>query len=155
MHSDATRRDWKVFTFIYGCVTSIDEKRELPNEKERDFAMRETKGTGGLVDADNDGLDDRLVDSSVTNEVGILAILHRLDRMQLHELEQETLEKMFQDLKERQDVLLEVAKDLERSVHKQISEGQYNTLRMMRKKIRVLNKKYQEIEEEKEKTNNI
>lgn len=117
--------------------------------------MRETKGTGGLVDADNDGLDDRLVDSTVTNEVGILAILHRLDRMQLHELEQETLEKMFKDLKDRQDVLLEVAKDLERSVHKQISEGQYNTLRMMRKKIRVLNKKYQEIEEEKEKLTGI
>ena len=117
--------------------------------------MRETKHVGGLIDADNDGLDDRLIDASVTNEVGILAILHRLDRMQLHELEQETLEKMLKDLQERQDVLLEVAKELERSVHKQISEGRYNTLRMMRKKIRVLNKKYQSIEEEKEKLTGV
>ena len=117
--------------------------------------MRKTKHVGGLVDVDNDGLDDRLIDSSVTNEVGILAILHRLDRMQLHELEQETLEKMLKDLQERQDFLLEVAKEFERSVHKQISEGKYNTLRMMRKKIRILNKRYQGIEEEKEKLTGI
>lgn len=117
--------------------------------------MSQKNESVGLIDSDNDGLDDRLIDNHVRGETGILAILHRLDRMQIHMLPLETLEKMLSDLDERQMILLESAEKLERDVHKQISEGKYNTLRVMRKKIRILNKKYQKIQEDKDKLSGI
>ena len=113
--------------------------------------MKSEHGSDGLLDSDNDGLDDRLIDSKMNHDSGILAILHRLDRMRIHMLPLDTLKKMLFDLEERQRILLESAEQLERNVHKKLSDGEYNTLRIMRKKIRILNKKYVEIQEDKDK----
>ena len=101
-----------------------------------------------LVDADGDGLDDRLVDIRIPQNETIHDVILRLDMIQLRTLPAETLEQMLNNIEQDQNRLLEKARTLERYVHENIVHGKFSILEGMRREVRLLNKEYEGLQEQ-------
>jgi voltage-gated potassium channel len=108
-----------------------------------------------FIDTDHDGLDDRLNSLSIREDETIKDVLHRLDLLQLRTLPEQTLQKMIDDIEKKQQDLLDQARSFERHVHQQIVSGHYDALKKMRKQIRYLHKKFEDLEEERGHLNHV
>lgn len=108
------------------------------------------ESTQDFVDADDDGLDDRLTTQTVQENETIKDVLIRLERIQLRTLPEETIQSMIGDIESDQRELVAKAQEMERHVHQEIVHGRSHILKKLRKSIRILNRRYEQLQEEKE-----
>ena len=104
--------------------------------------------TDELVDLDQDGLDDRLIQVTIGENDTIHDVMKRLDMLQLHMLPVFTLDKMLSNVVAEKQELWKRARRIENSVHEDLVGGNYSALEKMRRKLRLLNKEYQDLEDQ-------
>lgn len=90
-----------------------------------------------IVDADNDGLDDRLYKGPIVNN-SVQDVLNRIDQLHIENLPQDLIHGMLDNMDREQQRLLYVARTKERVVHAELLKGNYQIVTKTRKEIRTL-----------------
>ena len=111
--------------------------------KTPDPVLESSQKDVSLIDENDDGLDDRLINVAIPKNENMQDIIRRLDLLQVRTLPEETLTKMLSELELSQQKLIKKARSLERFVHKELIDGSYGTLQKMRRELRFLNKEYE------------
>lgn len=89
------------------------------------------------VDADNDGLDDRLYDGpSTTNSVQ--DVLNRIGQLSIENLPEDLIFRMLDNMRLERNELIEMAREKEHLVHKELLKGNYHIVAKTRRALRVL-----------------
>ena len=87
-----------------------------------------------LIDLDQDGLDDRLIQVKIGDDDTIRDVLDRLNMLQLHMLPVDTLDQMIKNVEDEKKELWNKARAIENSVHEDLVQGNYSALGKMRRK---------------------
>lgn len=100
-----------------------------------------------IVDSDNDGLDDRLIEGSSTT-TSIRDVLNRIEHLQIENIPEKILLRMQSNLEEKKNNLLEEATKMERTLHVLLLQGDYHALAETRKSLRWYKQKTDELSSE-------
>ena len=102
--------------------------------------------TEQVLDLDNDGLDDRLHRGSHQPK-SVQDVLNRIDKMHMEDLPEHILQKMLANMQSELNQIVEQAKEVERIVHKEVVQGNYQIVSTTRKELLMLKREHRQIEE--------
>ena len=99
-----------------------------------------------MIDSDNDGLDDRLVDDG-TPARNVQEVISRVNNIHIQRLNVSFLWLIKNTLEKEKEDLLQKALCMERQAHDKLIRGDYHVLSQTRKNLRLLKKKQDELTE--------
>ena len=88
-----------------------------------------------IIDSDNDGLDDRLIEGN-SKTASIRDILNRIEHLHIENIPEKILLRMQSNLEEKKNHFLTEAKKLEQALHILLLQGDYHALAETRKSLR-------------------
>ena len=89
------------------------------------------------IDTDNDGLDDRLYDGPSTTK-SVQDVLNRIDQLSIENLPEDLIFRMLDNMRLERSELIEIAREKEQCVHKELLKGNYHIVAKTRKELRAL-----------------
>lgn len=101
-----------------------------------------------IIDLDHDGLDDRLIQEKIGENDTVHDVMRRLDMLQLHMLPVHMLDRMLGNVEHKKTELWQRARTIESSVHEDLLHGNYSALEKMRRKLRMLDKEYENLSDQ-------
>lgn len=106
-------------------------------DAQTDSAFETITDAIATVDADNDGLDDRLYDGPSTTK-SVQDVLNRIDQLSIENLPEDLIFRMLDNMRLERNELLKIAREQEQRVHKELLKGNYHIVSKTRKQLRVL-----------------
>lgn len=113
------------------------------------------KASEEFIDLDQDGLDDRLIQTKIGDDDTIHDVMRRLDMLQLHMLPVVTLDKMLSNVEQEKKELWNKARTIEKYVHEDLVLGNFTALEKMRRKLRLLNNTYEDLSDQHDRIYNV
>ena len=107
-----------------------------------------------LIDVNNDGLDDRLVEDEEPVTRNVQDIIDRVKYIQIQELSEIMLVLMQEEVQQKMDEKLQQAIEGEQRLHKVLIQGQYSSFSSIKKNIRYLYQEYGKLEDKKRRLEN-
>ena len=105
--------------------------------------------TSQMIDINNDGLDDRLVDNAAPEAQNVKDIMNRVHHIPIVKLNEETLILMQKDVQDKMDQILRSAIQKEQKLHQDLLQGKYSSFASSKKNIRYLYSQFKELEQKK------